>query len=427
MQLCDNLLRKTMMGSPEHSRTYKIALLISISCVLQISESFIPHPIPGLRLGLANMLTLVALVTLGFRSALEIAVLRTVLSAFIMGTFMSPTFILSFSGAVISSLVMGALYHFSAFHGRFHLSIIGISVFGALSHNMVQLYLAYLILIKHTGIFIFLPYLCIGAVVMGVVTGVVARGVCAKLEETPKRVAATESDGEALHRSTPVHFVPGTSFLNRLRPELKIGALVILSLPLLISDNLWLYLGLSLLFSLLVSFSHVSFAFLLSRIKKYSSFILIAFFLPLFFNSGKSVLLDMGHFQLTQEGLRTGIAFSFRILFLISLSALLVRTTSPEDMTRGLARLLSPLRILGISDKRVALILSLSWTAMPFCWEAVRKAMRASNVKGMKRMRNLIPALSSMIASLYAEASPGSACWGDVCAHETKQAPAKGK
>jgi heptaprenyl diphosphate synthase len=427
MQLCDNLMKNETMGSVDHSRTYKIALLISISCVLQISESFIPHPIPGLRLGLANMLTVVALVTLGFRAALEIAVLRTVLSALIMGTFMSPTFILSFSGAVISSLVMGGLYRLSTLHGQFRFSIIGISVFGALTHNMVQLYLAYLLLIKHSGIFIFLPYLCIGAVVMGLVTGIVASSVCAKLEENPQRGDATEVEENTRHGSTPAHFVPGTSFLHRLGPEVKIGALLILSLPLLFSDNLWLYLTLSLFFLSIISFSSVSFAFLVSRMKKYSSFVLIAFFLPLFFNSGKSVLVDMGHFQLTMEGLRTGIAFSFRILFLISLSALLVRTTSPEEMTRGLARLLSPLRILGIPDRRVALILSLSWTALPFCWEAVRNAIRASNVKGSRKMRNLVPALSSMIASLYVEASPGSACWGDDSAREIEQAPAKGK
>jgi heptaprenyl diphosphate synthase len=416
-----------MVGSSDNSRTYKIALLISISCVLQISESFIPHPIPGLRLGLANMLTLVALVTLGFRAALEIAVLRTVLSAFIMGTFMSPTFVLSFSGAVISSLVMGGLYHLPIFQGRFRFSIIGISVFGALTHNIVQLYLAYFILIKHSGIFIFLPYLCIGGVAMGLVTGLVARGVCAKLEANPERIEATEPEENTSRRSTPDPFEPGTSFLHRLGPEVKIGALLILSLPLLFLEDLRLYLGLSLFLFLLVSFSRVSFAYLLSRVKRYSFFILIAFCLPLFFNSGKSVLLHAAHFQLTMEGLRTGIAYSFRILFLISLSALLVRTTSPEDMTRGLARLLSPLRILGIPDRRVALVLSLSWSALPFCWKAVRTAIRASNVKGTKRMRNLIPVLSSMIASLYVEASPGSACWGDVCARETNQAPDKGK
>jgi energy-coupling factor transport system permease protein len=344
-----------------------------------------------------------------------------------MGTFMSPAFFLSLGGAVVSTLVMGALYRLSGFHGRIRFSIVGISVFGALSHNMVQLYLAYLILVKHPGIFVFLPYLCIGAVAMGLITGVVARSVCAKLEESPKRGAATDPDEAARHGSSPAHFMPGSSFLHHLMPEVKIGALLILSIPLLISDDLWLYLGLALFLALLVLSSRTSFAFVFSRVKKYSSFILVAFSLPLFFNSGKVVLLDMGHFQLTMEGLQTGILFSFRILFMIALSALLVRTTSPEDMTRGLARLLYPLRIFGISDRRVALILSLSWTALPFCWEAVRKAIRTSNVKGMRRMRNLIPAMSHMIASLYVEASPGSACWGDVCAEEDKPGHDKGK
>ena len=61
-------------------RIHKIALLVSLACVLQIAETFIPHPIPGLRLGLANMLTLTAMVILGFGYALQIAILRTLLS-----------------------------------------------------------------------------------------------------------------------------------------------------------------------------------------------------------------------------------------------------------------------------------------------------------------------------------------------------------
>ncbi|MGD8227690.1 MAG: Gx transporter family protein, partial [Desulfobacteraceae bacterium] len=146
-----------MMEFKRTNKIYKIALLVSLACVLQISESLIPHPIPGLRLGLANMLTLTALVTLGFRYALEIAILRTLLSSLIMGTFMSPAFILSFSGAVVSTLLMGFSYWLSTLHSRYRLSLIGISIIGAFSHNMVQLYLAYLILVKHGGIFVFLP------------------------------------------------------------------------------------------------------------------------------------------------------------------------------------------------------------------------------------------------------------------------------
>jgi heptaprenyl diphosphate synthase len=399
-----------MLDSAESKRTHKIAILVSIASVLQICESFIPHPIPGLRLGLANMLTLVALVTLGFRAALEIAVLRTVLSAFVMGTFMSPTFFLSFFAAVASSLVMGALYWISSFPGRLRLSLVGISVLGALSHNMVQLCLAYLLLVKHRGIFVFTPWLCLGAVFMGLITGVVARKVCIRLKESPKPDTNAELNREELYVSSgPTHYVAGTSFLHRLTPEAKISALLILSLPLLLFSNLWFCLGLLLFLVVVLVFSRTPLGFLFSKVRKYWFFVLIAFSFPLFFDSGQKVLLDIPYFQITQEGLSAGAIYSFRILFLLSLSALLVRTTTPEEMAHGLAWMLSPLRYVGVSERRVATTLMLSWNAIPFCWEAVRKAIRTSDAGSMKNLRNLIPALTQMIATLYTEAAPDSA------------------
>ena len=398
-----------MLDSVENKRTYKIAILVSIASVLQICESFIPHPIPGLRLGLANMLTLVALVTLGFRAALEIAILRTILSAFVMGTFMSPTFILSFVAAVVSSLVMGLLFWMSGFYRRYRLSLIGISILGALSHNMVQLCLAYLLLVKHRGIFVFTPWLCIGAVGMGLITGVVARRVCIKLKESEKQDTNAETNQKDFYVPGPNHYVAGGSFLHRLTAETKISALLILSLPLLIFSNLWLYLGLFFFLLAVLIFSGTPAGFLFSRVRKYWLFVLMAFSFPLFFNSGKTVLLDTAYFQITQEGLSAGAIYSFRILFLLSLSALLVRTTAPEEMTQGLARMLSPLRYVGLSERRLAATLTLSWRAMPFCWEAVRKAIRTSNVSSMKNFRNLIPALTHMITTLYVEAAPESA------------------
>ena len=93
---------ETIAENQTTGKLSQIAVLVALACVLQIAESFIPHPIPGLRLGLANMMTLTAMILLGFGAAMEVALLRTVLSAFMMGTFMSPTFILSFSGAASS-------------------------------------------------------------------------------------------------------------------------------------------------------------------------------------------------------------------------------------------------------------------------------------------------------------------------------------
>ena len=391
-------------------KIYKIALLVALACMLQIAESLIPHPIPGLRLGLANMLTLTAMVILGFGYALEVAVLRTVLSAFIMGTFMSPTFILSFAGAVVSTLIMGFFYWLSGFNRYFRLSIIGISIIGAFSHNLVQLFLAYLLLVKHAGIFVFFPWLSIGAVATGWVVGVVAGGVCRRLadiptQDIPGKIPADED--AAIIR----HHVAGGSLLHRLPADIKISVIFVLALTVLFFSNFWFYLGLFFLLSALATISQTPFALLCSKARKYISLLAISFLLPVFFNSGTDIVATIASFKITYEGLRTGTLFASRILVLLFSSCLLMRTTSPEEMTRGLAHVLSPLRYVGISQQRVAAILSLAWTAIPYVWNTTRSAILSADLKKAKNLRNLLPLLSNLIALLYLNTEPGDKLW----------------
>ncbi len=409
-----------MTESQENNKIYKIALLVSLACVLQISESLIPHPIPGLRLGLANMLTLTALVTLGFHYALEIAILRTLLSSFIMGTFMSPAFILSFSGAVISTLLMGFFYRLSTLHRRYGLSLIGISIVGAFSHNMVQLYLAYLILVKHGGIFVFLPWLSMGSLVTGWVIGVVTGGVCRRLKviQEQKATAGIQPDSSA-----PLleQYVPGTSFLHRLPAHIKIGSIFGLSLAVLLFSQFWLYLGFFVFLVVISVCSHTPFAYLFSKGKRYTSLVLAALLLPLFFNSGTHELITIAYFRVTYEGLSTGALFASRILLLIFASALLVSTTSPEGLTRAIAKGLSPLRYLGISERRIATILSLSWTAIPVLWETARRAIRVAELGKVKNLGNLLPLLSQLIATLYMETETEGGLWRSTRPEQEKQ------
>jgi heptaprenyl diphosphate synthase len=397
------------MQSQKDHKIYKVALLVSLACVLQISESLIPHPIPGLRLGLANMLTLTALVVLGFGYALEVAVLRTLLSSFIMGTFMSPTFILSFSGAVLSTLVMGFFYWLSGFHERYRFSIIGISIIGAFSHNMVQLYLAYVLLVKHGGIFVFFPWLSIGAVGTGWVVGVVTGGVCRRLKEIPQEGTVEKAEGDTTTQLLR-HYVPGTSLLHRFPAEYKIGAIFLLALTVLVFTDSWLYLILLFFLAGVAAVSRTPFLFLFSKVRRYSSLVGVAFLLPVFFNSGTHVLSTIP-FKITYEGLATGTLFASRILFLIVSSSLLIRTTSPEELTRGLAKVLSPLRHLGISENRTATILSLSWSSLPSLWETARSTIRTANLRKVENLRNLLPLLSNMIATLYLETEPHQRVW----------------
>lgn len=399
-------LRKDMTESDKKQRTHQIALLVALSCVLQISESLIPHPIPGLRLGLANMLTLVALIVLDFRTALEIAVFRTLLSSLIIGTFMSPTFILSFSGAVISTFAMGFFYWLSCFHPRYRLSIFGISIVGALTHNMVQLYLAYLILVRHGGIFVFLPWLCFGAVFTGWVTGAVAGRVCRSIGElgVEKIIIERRSfSGPAFS-----HHIPGNSFLHRMQAETKIAALFFLALNILIFSHFLFYAGLFFSLAAIIACSEISPRSLFSRVRKYRFLVVPGFFLPLFFNSDTQVLFSIFHFDITLEGLTAAGVFAFRILFLIILSALMTMTTSPGEITRGVEKLLSPLGHVGISEKRIAGILSLSWTAIPHIWETARESIRAAELGKVRNLHKMIPLLSNLIAVLYLESEPES-------------------
>jgi len=159
-------------------RIVYISFLIALASVLQIVESLFPHPLPWLRLGLANMITLTSLVIFGYAVALQVATLRAILSSFLLGTFFTPGFFLSFSGALMSALVMGGIYSLgSRRKGNpsprcpSGFSIVGVSILGALTHNLTQLFVAYFFLVRHRGLFIILPFLIMAAIVTGFITG----------------------------------------------------------------------------------------------------------------------------------------------------------------------------------------------------------------------------------------------------------------
>jgi heptaprenyl diphosphate synthase len=154
-----------------------IAVLVALAVVLHLFEALIPipFPIPGVKLGLANIITLLALVLFDFKTALMIAFLRTVIGSLLSGTLLNIAFFLSFSGAITATCLMAILLHLALllhFHSDF--SLLGISVGGAAAHNLGQLAMAAL-LIKHTGIFYYLPIMLLSSVPTGLLTGILLR------------------------------------------------------------------------------------------------------------------------------------------------------------------------------------------------------------------------------------------------------------
>ncbi len=158
-------------------RVTNLALLVSVGLVLSIIESMLPPllPVPGAKLGLANIATVIALYLFGPGMALEVTVLRCLVGGLLRGSVIG--LFLSLSGGIASTLVMIFLFLVA---DRL-ISVVGVSVAGAVTHNAAQLAAAYLI-VQNTALFYYLPYLLIVSVPTGLFVGFASRRVALSLE-----------------------------------------------------------------------------------------------------------------------------------------------------------------------------------------------------------------------------------------------------
>ena len=142
-----------------------MALLTALSLVIWVIEAQIPAPVPvpGVKLGLASVITLTAMALLGRKEAGCVLLARVILSALFAGSV--SVILFSLAGGVLSWAVMAALI--GAF-GEKQLWVV--SVFGAIGHNLGQL-LAAALITKTVGIFWYGPALLCAAIITGAFTG----------------------------------------------------------------------------------------------------------------------------------------------------------------------------------------------------------------------------------------------------------------
>lgn len=153
------------------SEDIAIARLAAAAIALTCLETALPSPLPGVKPGLANIVTLLVLYRFGWRVAAQVSLLRVIAAALLFGTFLTPTFWLALTGGVASLLVLGVLIHTlpQRWFGPLSLSVIA-----AFAHIGAQLALAYAWLIPHAGIFALAPVFFAAALITGVANGVLA-------------------------------------------------------------------------------------------------------------------------------------------------------------------------------------------------------------------------------------------------------------
>ncbi len=164
---------------------YRIALLSAYAIALNSFENLLPTPVPWLRLGIANIITVITLLLYGMRPAIMVTLIRVIVTSLFTGTFLGPAFVLSLGGGIASTISMGLTVSLM----RTLFSAVGLSLIGAFTHNAAQLFLAYFLFIQRAeAILLITPVILLVGTLTGAMNGIVADLLMKNLKKNSQKL-----------------------------------------------------------------------------------------------------------------------------------------------------------------------------------------------------------------------------------------------
>ncbi len=153
----------------------KYALLVALAMIFSYIEFLIPipMPVPGIKIGLANLVVVIALYYLGSKDAIIISLTRILLVGITFGNLSMMLY--SLAGGLLSVLVMIVAKKTNAF------SVVGVSILGGVFHNIGQLVVA-TVIIENTKMLYYMPVLVISGAVTGMLIGIVSKSILSKMK-----------------------------------------------------------------------------------------------------------------------------------------------------------------------------------------------------------------------------------------------------
>lgn len=155
---------------------HRIARLAAAAIGLALIDAAIPLPLPGIKPGLSNIVTLVVLARYGWGTAAWVTGLRVIAGGMLLGQFLSPGFFMSLTGAVLSLMTLAL----TARLPQRWFGPVSWSIMAAFAHIAGQLALARLWLIPHNGLFYLVPLFACAALAFGIINGLIAARLLAE-------------------------------------------------------------------------------------------------------------------------------------------------------------------------------------------------------------------------------------------------------
>jgi len=206
-------------------------------------------------------------------------------------------------------------------------------------------------------------------------------------------------------------YYPADSPVHRLDPRSKLLALLFFVGLIMITTHRWVFvLSIALVIGA-IRLARLPWALALRNLRPFLWLFALTFVVNLTHKSGR-ILIELPILGvITDEGLYRAVIYTVRIALMIVLAALLTLTTTPMDLTDGLARLLSPLRRLRVSVQDIALMLTIALRFIPIFLEEADRIKKAQMARGatfegniLRRIRSLIPLVVPLFLSAFRKA-----------------------
>lgn len=219
-------------------------------------------------------------------------------------------------------------------------------------------------------------------------------------------------------------YYPADSAIHKLDPRVKIIATVVYIVSLFVTDD-WLgYLAAFLFLAVSIKISRVPLSFILKGMKSIAFLLGITVVFNLIFTPGDDVLVSIWKISITDKGLKMAVRMAIRLSFLIVGTSLMTLTTTPNQLTNALERLMKPLNFM-LPVHEIAMMMSIALRFIPILMEEADKIMKAQMARGadfetgniIVRIKNMVPLLVPLFISAFRRANDLAMAMEARCYH----------
>ena len=207
-------------------------------------------------------------------------------------------------------------------------------------------------------------------------------------------------------------YYPADSVIHKLDPRVKLFGTLIYIISLFVFKGLPAFILAAIFLVVLIKLSKVPFSYMVKGLKTIVLIMLFAAVFNLFLTPGTK-LVSFWIFTITYEGLKNAVVMMVRLIFLIIGTSLMTLSSTPNELTDGLEKALSPLKYIKVPVHEIAMMMSIALRFIPILIEETDKIMKAQMARGadfehgnlIQKAKNMVPLLVPLFVSAFRRAN----------------------